>query len=47
MKVITHTIGTIVLALLALSMLDVIDVRLCIGAPGACPAPRAALPQTA
>ena len=42
MKTIRHHIGTIVLILWVLGMLDIIDFRLCIGAVGTCNAPRAA-----
>lgn len=41
MKTIRHHIGTIVLILWVLGMLDIIDFRLCIGAVGTCNAPRA------
>ena len=41
MKTIRHHIGTIVLILWLLGLLDVIDFRLCVGAVGTCNAPRA------
>ncbi|HRL97861.1 MAG TPA: hypothetical protein PLE22_00265 [Acidovorax sp.] len=41
MKTIRHHIGTIVLILWVLGMLDIIDFRLCVGAVGTCNAPRA------
>lgn len=42
MKSIRHHIGTIVLILWLLGLLDVIDFRLCVGAVGTCDVPRAA-----
>ncbi|MBX9831963.1 MAG: hypothetical protein K2X78_02840 [Burkholderiaceae bacterium] len=47
MKSIRHLIGTIVLILWLLGVLDIIDFRLCIGPMGACNAPPAPFLQKA
>ncbi len=42
MNTIRHHIGTVVLILWVLALLDSIDLRLCVGPVGACNPPRAA-----
>ena len=43
MKTVRHHVGTIVLILWLLGLLDIIDFRLCVGPVGSCSAPAASV----